>query len=226
MTLLGSGERLNVVQIGANDGMVNDPIFPFMKKHRDSTRVLLIEPQQQLIPHLKANYSWHPDATIVDAAIGPAGSMTLFSIREDCWAGCSAPYARSWPDYRAPTGITSTSRDHVRNWAAKHYRGPVEIDEVIVEMSVRCSPLAEVLDGTPFVNRTDLLQVDTEGYDDEILYHSDIPRLQPRLINFESAELPAERAEHVGRFLESNGYTLLPGTYDTLAIRAIPAARP
>src|SRR6056297_1960234 len=46
---------LRVVQVGANDGVTNDPVFPLFQKFARSA--LLIEPQSSLIPRLRDNYS-------------------------------------------------------------------------------------------------------------------------------------------------------------------------
>ena len=46
-----------MVQVGANDGLLNDPLHSFLMKHRDRTEVLLIEPQTHLLPVLSKNYS-------------------------------------------------------------------------------------------------------------------------------------------------------------------------
>lgn len=54
--LLAAQGRIHVVQVGANDGAVNDPLHEFLMKHRERTEVLLIEPQPYLIPILADNY--------------------------------------------------------------------------------------------------------------------------------------------------------------------------
>ena len=214
---------LHVVQVGANDGKHNDPIYPFMRTHAESTRILLIEPQDQLLPFLRSNYEWHPDALIVQCAIGSPNDFMLFGVREDCWADCVVPYAKpDWPAYRAPTGITSASREHVASWVARYYRGTRTIDDVVVEIPCRSTPLAGVIEDTPFEEGIDLLQIDAESFDDEVIYHSNIPEVLPRMINFESASLTGHRATELSQFLGSEGYTLVPTGADTLAIRTRP----
>ena len=59
-TLLSVHDEIGVVQIGANDGRINDPIFPFLTNHIDRTRALLIEPQSTVLPYLRSNYAKHP----------------------------------------------------------------------------------------------------------------------------------------------------------------------
>lgn len=223
LTLLGELNTLNVVQVGANDGKHNDPIYPIMKNNVERTRILLIEPQEQLLPYLKSNYEWHPDASIAHCAIGASSDFTLFGVRSDCWLDFVVPYAEpDWPVYRAPTGVTSTPRQHVATWVEKYYRGTYPVENVVVEIPCKSLPLSAVLANTPFESHVDLLQVDAESFDDEVIYQSDIPALRPRLINYESAHLTASRAAALQQFLASQGYALIPTGNDTLAIRERP----
>lgn len=99
------------------------PLIPVVRLHRDRTRLLLIEPQLLVIPHLRNTHSGHPAVDIVNAAIGPAGDLDLFVIDPAYWGDCQPGYAAGWPTYRAPTGVSSNSRAHVRAWLAKYYKG-------------------------------------------------------------------------------------------------------
>jgi phospholipid N-methyltransferase len=50
---------INIVQIGANDGQINDPIYDFVMKNKDVTNIALIEPQASIIEYLEKNYEQH-----------------------------------------------------------------------------------------------------------------------------------------------------------------------
>ena len=52
---LAISRKLNIVQIGANDGKTNDPIYKQSLKH--GNKLLLIEPQRQFREALFRNYS-------------------------------------------------------------------------------------------------------------------------------------------------------------------------
>src|SRR5690606_29641816 len=108
--------------------------------------VVLIEPQQQLIPYLQENYRFHPSAHIVNAAIGQEGEMTLYGVKKEYWGRLDVPYAkeRGWPDYRAPTGIASGSKAHVANWLKKHLP-EVNADDAIEAFTVNSQSLDRAL---------------------------------------------------------------------------------
>ena len=55
----------------------------------------------------------------------------------------------------------------------------------------------------------DLLQVDAEGYDDEIIYNSQIDFFKPKYINFEYKNLTKEKLENLIQFLNKNSYECL-----------------
>ncbi len=125
--MLVPGAMINIVQVGANDGVINDPLHGFLKAHPAATRVILVEPQAALIPVLRQAYACHPGAVIVQAAVGPVGPLLLHRVRPECWGDLVVPYAAGWPEYRAPTGVTSARRDTVLAWVAQHYRGPLPV---------------------------------------------------------------------------------------------------
>lgn len=111
--LLAAQGRILVVQVGANDGVVNDPLHEFLMKHRERTEVLLIEPQPYLIPILADNYKDHPAHHIENVAVGERSQLVLYGIDERHWPECVPPYAEGWPQYRAATGVSSADQDHV-----------------------------------------------------------------------------------------------------------------
>lgn len=51
--LLSEIRTLNVVPVGANDGVINDPLYEFLHSNKDRTKVVLIEPQKYLTEILK-----------------------------------------------------------------------------------------------------------------------------------------------------------------------------
>lgn len=210
---------MRVVQIGANDGLINDPVNSFLMEYRDQTEVLLIEPQQYLIPALSETYKTHPAHVISNSAVGERGILSLYAIDERCWPDYHAPNAKAWPLYWAPTAVTSSDREHVLRLFRRHYTGPVSADQAIVTLNIECFPLIELLERVGFGRPIDVLQVDAEGADDEVLYQSSLEELNPKLVNFESTHLPLDRMTKLCNFLIRLGYDLQSTGRDTLAIR-------
>ncbi|MCD9622760.1 FkbM family methyltransferase [Rhabdothermincola salaria] len=208
--------------MGANDGRIADPIHGFAAAHQDRVDLLLIEPQESLHSMLEESYGGHPSKTIVGRAVGPAGELKLFAVNPECWSDCSVPYADGWPSYRAPTGITSADYGHVEAWVQKYYVGSLPLSEVVVELTVPSTPLLPLLVDTGFGDSVDLLQIDTEGFDDTVIYESSIERLLPSVINFESRHLSGLRAKELTSYLQEFGFSIIANGGDTLAIRSRP----
>jgi len=213
-------QTINIVQVGANDGITNDPLYDFISKHPSYTRLILCEPQTFLIPELEKNYGFHGAKYIYNGAIGPETSLKLYRIKRECWAECSVPYAKGWPEYRAPTGVTSSSYEHVSAWVSKYYKGNLQHPDVIEEVSVDCVNVRELLKRADLFDAIDVLQVDAEGFDDQVIYASNIEEFLPLVVNFEYGNLPKQRAQELREYLTQKGYVFSQHGIDGLAIRA------
>jgi FkbM family methyltransferase len=222
--LLGTAWTLNIVQVGANDGAINDPLYSFVSRFPERVRLILVEPQSQLIPHLAENYRFLSTKYIFNGAVGSDQTLELHSIREECWDDLVVPYAKSngWPAYRAPTGVTSGDYDHVATWLSQHYHGRRPISELIETISVEALDVQSLLNRANLFSGVDVLQVDVEGYDDRVIYASNIAELRPFLINFELSHLEQARASCLINFLVNHGYAVSPHGDDGLAIRTVP----
>lgn len=221
-TLLACRERVHIVQIGANDGAINDPVYKFVKSAADRTDILLVEPHEDLIPYLRQNYAFHPNATIFQGAIGPPGTLELYAVDRAYWPALKPiPYARDWPDYRAPTGVTSANREHVHAWLKENLRDSKDADRAIRSFQAPCMDIAGLLVETGIETEIDVLQIDAEGYDDTVIYNANLDTLKPRLINFEVAHMPQDRLSALETYLHGHGYGVAKFDMDALAIRCL-----
>ena len=206
---LAAKGRMNLVQVGANDGRINDPIHAFVMRNRALTRILLIEPQPEIIPFLRQNYAAHPDALVHQGAIGFEDSLRLFRVKPTLWAAYDPPYMKDAPAYRVPSGFTSSSIEHVRRHAEGNFRIDAPLDDCIEALRVQCSGLHALISRLSWTQDIDVLQIDAEGADDEVIYASDTERLRPRVINFERRHLSDERQRKLEAFLSGQGYAIL-----------------
>lgn len=213
------GESLNIVAVGANDGKNNDPLYNYLENTTRKNTVVLIEPQQQLIPYLEVNFQFHPDKHIVNAAVGPEGTMTLYGVKEEYWGQLNVPYAkeRNWPTYRAPTGVTSTSKVHVESWLKKHLPA-IDHESAIIEFMVSSFRLESILKIAAMRGEVDVLQIDTEGFDDQVIYASDISVYRPKIIFFELAHLDNIRKKALLSYLSMSGYMISKMSEDAIAL--------
>ncbi len=217
---LAAEGRLNVVQVGANDGSHSDPIYRFLMKYKQSTTALLIEPQPEIIGYLQDAYADHPDASIYNGAIGAGERLTLYRIRPDLWDSFRVSYLKGAPAYRAPSGLTSGNKAHVIAAASRHLANKVPAEEAVEELHVPCTQLRPLLVGRGFPLTFHLLQVDAEGADDEVLFACNLEDLCPAIINFESKHLVGQRMARLEALLSGLGYTLYHwNKTDTVALR-------
>lgn len=212
-------DHLKVVIVGANDGKNNDPLYEYLATTQRKNTVVLIEPQQQLIPYLQENYRFHPNAYIVNAAIGQEGEMTLYGVKKEYWGRLDVPYAkeRGWPDYRAPTGIASGNKDHVADWLKKHLP-EVDADDAIEAFTVNSQSLDSALQSVGVSGPIDVLQIDTEGFDDEVIYSSNLAANRPKILFLEVTHLNEKRKNELVSFLNDMGYRIFDISEDVIVL--------
>lgn len=211
---------LHIVIVGANDGRINDPAYELLTGDLiASTRVTLFEPQVDVLPFLHENYAAHPQVRILNQIIGPEGTLELHSISPEIWSDVQPRYARGWPLYRAPTGVTSTDRDHVRDWANAQLKGRTWREDFIRSTEVPSSGLETALVANGLDTSVDVIQVDAEGQDDAVLKACDLERLKPGIIYFEAMHLPARRYDALKGFLSSLGYLVERVGGDAMCVR-------
>ena len=214
---LAAKGHLNILQIGANDGLINDPIYGFVMRHRSRTRIVLCEPQDNIVEHLRRNYQRHPSHYVFLGAVGSAeGFLVLHRVRPEAWDALSVPHLADAPAYRAPSGVTSADRDHVRRFLSRYSRSST-IDDEIEAFEVRCTTPRGVLSEAGLFSEPDVVQIDTEGLDDEIAYALDP---LPPILNLETGLLTEERNRKLREHLEEHGFHLVQGTPEgLLAVR-------
>jgi FkbM family methyltransferase len=189
------------IQIGANDGKSFDPIYRIVTT--EGVGGLVIEPVRYYYDQLVRNYSRFSKVHPVNVAIhNTEKRMTLYSVDPDK-LGKLPPGAK---------GIASFSRAH-------HELSGIP-REFIVEHEVACLSLPQLLDQYN-VRKVDLLQIDTEGYDAEILLNLDFQLMKPSIIRFEhglyAGIMSVEVFQQVVERLHENGYEILPEAGDATA---------
>lgn len=205
--------NFTVIQIGANDGITNDPIHKFIK--RDRWKGVLLEPQkavfdQYLKKIYKKNIGLHP----ICAAIG----------RED---GIQKIYKIGFCDMRWATGLASFSKEKVEELFEN---GIVEKNCQKFGIAIPSDPEKRIsYEEVPVISpetliqkfkikTIDLLQIDAEGFDLEVIRIFDVPKTIPKAIIFENVNHSEQELEDCFQMLKSNGYSLKKFGRDTLAV--------
>lgn len=200
--------NVNIIQVGANDGKINDPIHRFLIKNKRKTKAVLVEPQPDIIPFLKKNYKNHPNIIIFNGAVGNEKKLTLFRPKPEFWKYYNEPFFKNVPSYRAPSGIASSDREFVVENIKKKLKYDIPAEEVIEKIEVPCKTI-ESLAKIHLDNSVDILQIDTEGFDDKIIYSCNLKKIKPSVINYEYQHLGKEKELTLERHLRKYGYEII-----------------
>lgn len=220
LALLSAKKNIRTVVIGANDGKHNDPLYTLLTEKLSAImEIILFEPQKSLIPVLHEHYQFYKNYRVINCAIGSGLALKLFSVRPEYWNRMQPDYAADWPIYRAPTGVTSFCRDNVAHWVRKFLRPGEAVQDVLEENDVPCHPLVEALMMENIECNVDVIQVDTEGYDDEVLFCCEIEKTRPSVIRYEAKLLSEIRLTRLSDYLKTCGYTSRRDGVDMMCFR-------
>ena len=194
---LSRNEPFYFVQVGANDGIADDPISELVATYR--LPGLLIEPLPDVFRHLKETYAGHSQLVFENVAISDREQkLPLYRANRD-------PDVSSGDDV-----LASFFREHLlREGIKDHDIVAVEVQAVRFEsLMVKYS-----------IDQIALLQVDTEGYDYDIVKLAFAAGLRPEMINFEHCHLPPMLRYECKRVLANHGYRFIEVGKDTLALK-------
>jgi len=178
-----------VLEIGAFDGVLSDPIYKWIKKYQ--WHGILVEPQRDEFERLKAIHSDNDNLRFENVAIAEtSGQRPFYKVKDE--------YIEA---------------DWQRRIASLLPKPHFEQNMVITEM-VPCVTFDTLLD-SHHVEKIDLLQIDVEGYDYELLKSFNFERLKPQLIRYEHRHLKLSDKSSCVRMLKENGYKVLEMEYDT-----------
>ena len=201
------GDALRFVQIGANNGIDGDPLRPYIVKH--PWRGVLVEPQPNIFALLTANYAECADRLAFEnVAISRGGCLVLYLPPAD------------WPSDKH--GVTYVSG--VPSVLARQ----IDVAEsTLTRIEVPAMTL-DALFAKHGIEQLDLLQIDTEGFDWEVLQTIDLTRFKPAIIHIETGHLSRDALAKVAARLTEADYLFYYGGWqgDSVAMRrdAFPAA--
>lgn len=191
------------IQIGAHDGRALDPLRDQIRRRR--WRGIMVEPVPYVFERLAERYSSHPRVSLELAAIADhEGTMPFYHLRE------ARPDEEVWRWYDA---LGSFKREVVLG----HRALIPDIDTRLVEAEVSTLTFTKLCERHG-VSQIDLLQIDTEGYDYEILRSIDLKRWRPRLLLYEHCHLSEDDRASAREILDTSGYRCFEDGLDTAAL--------
>lgn len=185
------------VVVGAFDGRAEDFLYEHIQQR--GWKGMLIEPQKEAFELLKKNFAGRDDLTFLNLAIGEEnGTATLYRPLEG----------------KDVSTMASLSRDQLQPLLdSPEHQGKITVDEYEVTVK-RLESVCEEQQ----VESVDILQIDTEGLDDKVIYSANLARYQPLLIQYENIHLPSDREEKLWDHLVGLGYRLHVQRFNTLAL--------
>lgn len=211
-----------IAVVGANDGKIGDPLFDLVENYiHKSVHLILIEPQKILIDLILKNYEFVENKRVFNVAIGDEPTLKMYQVKRQFWETAVSGKKKERPAYSAPTGVTSMQRQHVVEWAQKHVKSDLAMDEVIEEFEVDGYHMSQLLIANALSPEIDVLQIDAEGEDDSVIYCCDLELTKPAIIYFESMNLTPERLDRLVNYLQGLNYEVFELEKDSLAIRGI-----
>jgi len=194
-------KELYFIQIGANDGVFNDPLYNFIVTNHAKVKGISLEPIKDYYEELKNNYKKYPDIITINAAIhNTEKEMPIYRVDPERQNEFSANVK----------GIASFNRDHLSGYEP----------EVIVQEVVPCLSFSSLIQGH-HIEEIDLLQIDTEGYDSEIILNIDFNLIRPKIIHFEHGLsdkiMTQEKFSNIINILHNNEYEIWLDSYDATA---------
>jgi FkbM family methyltransferase len=201
--LNASKEILVFVQIGANDGVSSDPLYPLIMRFPGQFRGLVVEPLKDKFELLSRTYAHMESIIPVNVAIhNSKREMLIYRVRPELEKKL-APWAR---------GLGSFDPEH-------HKRSRLDESYMMAER-VNCTTFEELL-AVHKISNIELLVTDTEGYDFEILRGIDLAKHRPTYIHFEhglpSGVMNWEKYRELIRYMAQHGYNISHESHDATA---------
>jgi FkbM family methyltransferase len=196
-----AGDALTFIQIGAFDGLIQDPLRKYIVSR--GWRGVMVEPQPGPAGKLRELYKDNGHITVLQAA-------------SDCQMQVRPFFAVDSPDAPAWAGALGSFQKDV---ILKHAVAIPCLEKMIREVSVDCITFDSMLARLPAAH-LDVLQIDTEGAAAFILSLFPFERVKPAIIHWEIRHLSLGEREDCLGLLAGFGYRFAPsGNQDMLALR-------
>ena len=191
-------QQLVFMQIGAFDGVSCDPLREFVIAH--GWQGILVEPQPTAYQKLVTNYREQQGLIFKNCAVTQSrGELELYIVSGD-----------DMPDWVG--GLAGFSRESIE----KHESIIPGISKHITSIRVPTVTFADLLSELPAP--LDLLQIDTEGFDAQLLEMFPFGQCLPSLIHFERKHLSPQVLDDCLKNLHKYGYRFAyDGQEDMLA---------
>jgi FkbM family methyltransferase len=195
------------IQIGANDGINGDPIYPFILKWNWSG--IKVEPVRYIFKKLEENFKNFSNIILENSAIAHTKNpQKFYYLKQD----------NNAPEWYSQLGSFSLPT------ILKHAQWIPDLEERLMTSDVTCLTFEKLCDKHS-IDSIDVVHIDTEGYDFEILKLINFERFRPAIVLYEHKHLSESDQELCRQYLKDFGYDFLSTPRDTLAVLGLPQLR-
>ncbi|PTB96663.1 hypothetical protein C9994_06400 [Marivirga lumbricoides] len=201
------------VQIGANDGFSNDPLYKFIRRYKLTG--IFVEPQKEVFEKLKKLHK-HRGLYFENSAVGlENGNMNLYSYNFT-----NARWANGLISFEKDHLLTSLKTSYVKKNALSEGINidKFRTDELIGKKEVKVYDFNSLMRKYLFKN-VDIIAVDVEGFEPKLIPSIDLAKFQPKIFLFEHRHLSEEDSILIYNHFISYNYEVVECEYDSLAIR-------
>ena len=189
--LLLDVEHPQFLQIGAFDGQTDDALYQSVCRY--NLKGWVVEPQPLAFESLRATYRDQPWVTPIRCAVSNQSEIrTLYTTTD------------------AASTVASFDRAHLLKHSVKSER--------ITSVPVECVTMDQLIKEYE-MNPLHLLQIDTEGFDFEILKSLMASSLRPTVIRYEQLHLSRTEKDQALKMLAEEGYQFVSTRQDILATK-------
>tara|TARA_Y100000589_G_scaffold246871_1_gene234669 strand:- start:29838 stop:30593 length:756 start_codon:yes stop_codon:yes gene_type:complete len=203
---------LKIIQVGANKGIIGDPLHNFLKGYGKNVSILFIEPQISLKDELVNNTSSLCAETnyLFSAISSKEGTATMY-----------VPNPNLFPN---SSGGASLHEEHLLTRYRKKMKNPSKGYSKLTVETRTLTSVANEFNCFSFNNQQkiicDVLVVDAEGHDDTVIYSVEDTKTLPPIISFEWKNLSNNNYKNLIDFLEDNNYKIIKwNKTDAMAFR-------
>ena len=213
----GAPQKKCVIQVGANDGVMCDPLRPYLARRDLGIHAVLVEPIPFYYERLRNLYADYPDITVVDAACGAQpGSAPLYFIEP----GVADQMNGTGPANDWAHGQGSFDKEVVEYWIGRNkFRGPEYVANIdFYRASIKSIDVDIVrLSDIEFSRRHEnlLIVIDVQGFEFDVIRGIDWAH-PPAYIVFED---DLKKSGAIGEYLSAKGYSYLCGETDRVYCR-------
>lgn len=206
-------ENFTFLQIGANDGIINDPILKFIL--RDNWTGIRVEPLPAPFQKLQQLHAANKRVQTIQTLIAnEPGKMSLYhySFSNKRWATGLASLEKAQLEKHIESG-------HVESKAKKFGdKLPSDKSTWITETELPVEEINQFI-AKAFSYKLNLLQIDTEGFDHVLVNALNLEKIDVDMICFERLHILENQFEPCLSKLKNYGYQIVSSNMDLLAFK-------